>query len=216
MKNLHDKLMVRGAVALSDIELLALLLESSSSGVDSMPLAEALMSRYGSLVGVAHCGLSRLRMAEGIGLKRAECLHVAAEFGRRVAAEAGGKADAITSDDDVVRLMRPIVDGMKHEECWVMYLTNSNRILDKQKVSQGGIQSTVVDHRLIIKRALELLATKFIIVHNHPSGLAAPSESDKVLTKKIVDAAALFDMGVVDHIIISREGHFSFRKAGIL
>ncbi len=216
MKSLHDKLMARGAVALSDAELLALLLESSAAGGDSLATAAALLGQYGSLAGVASCGLSRLRMAEGIGLKRAERLHLAAEFGRRVTAAINQNAESITSDEDVVRLMRPVVDGMKHEECWVIYLTNSNRILDKQRVSQGGVQATVVDHRLIVKRALELLATKFVMVHNHPSGVAEPSEADKVLTRKIVDAAALFDISVVDHVIISREGHFSFRREGLL
>ena len=216
MKSLHDKLMARGAVALSDAELLALLLESSAAGGDSLATAAALLGQYGSLAGVASCGLSRLRMAEGIGLKRAERLHLAAEFGRRVTAAINQNAESITSDEDVVRLMRPVVDGMKHEECWVIYLTNSNRILDKQRVSQGGVQATVVDHRLIVKRALELLATKFVMVHNHPSGVAEPSEADKVLTRKIVDAAVLFDISVVDHVIISREGHFSFRREGLL
>ena len=216
MKSLHDKLMARGAVALSDAELLALLLESSAAGGDSLATAAALLGQYGSLAGVASCGLSRLRMAEGIGLKRAERLHLAAEFGRRVTVAINQNAESITSDEDVVRLMRPVVDGMKHEECWVIYLTNSNRILDKQRVSQGGVQATVVDHRLIVKRALELLATKFVMVHNHPSGVAEPSEADKVLTRKIVDAAALFDISVVDHVIISREGHFSFRREGLL
>ena len=216
MKSLHDKLMARGAVALSDAELLALLLESSAADGDSLATAAALLGQYGSLAGVARCGLSRLRMAEGIGLQRAERLHLAAEFGRRVTAAINQNAESITSDEDVVRLMRPVVDGMKHEECWVIYLTNSNRILDKQRVSQGGVQATVVDHRLIVKRALELLATKFVMVHNHPSGVAEPSEADKVLTRKIVDAAALFDISVVDHVIISREGHFSFRREGLL
>ena len=216
MKSLHDKLMARGAAAISDAELLALLLESSAGGFDAMAVAQSLLKQYGSLADVARCGLSRLRMAEGIGLKRAERLHLAAEFGRRVVAVANQNTESINSDEDVVRIMRPMVEDMKHEECWVLYLTNSNRILDRQRVSQGGIQATVVDHRLIVKRALELLATKFVLVHNHPSGLALPSESDKVLTKRITDAAALFEIAVVDHIIISREGHFSFRREGLL
>jgi DNA repair protein RadC len=216
MKSLHDKLMARGAVALSDAELLALLLESSAAGGDSLATAAALLGQYGSLAGVASCGLSRLRMAEGIGLKRAERLHLAAEFGRRVTAAINQNAESITSDEDVVRLMRPVVDGMKHEECWVIYLTNSNRILDKQRVSQGGVQATVVDHRLIVKRALELLAVNIILVHNHPSGSVEPSQPDKILTRKVKEAAALFEISLLDHIIISSEGSYSFRRNGIL
>ena len=105
---------------------------------------------------------------------------------------------------------------MKHEECWVLYLTSSNRLLERQRVSQGGVQATVVDHRLIIKRALELLSTQIILTHNHPSGAAEPSAADKVLTRKVAEAAALFDIKVLDHVIISSEGEFSFRREGLM
>ena len=106
--------------------------------------------------------------------------------------------------------------NMQHEECWAIYLTSSNRIVEYQRVSQGGVQATVVDHRLIIKRALELLSTQIILVHNHPSGLAEPSEADKNLTLKVKDAAALFDIRLLDHVIISRESSYSFRRHGLL
>ena len=98
----------------------------------------------------------------------------------------------------------------------MLYLTSSNRIVERQRVSQGGVQGTVVDHRLIIKRALELLATQLIMVHNHPSGAAEPSPQDKVLTERIARAAALFDIRLLDHLIISREGDFSFLREGLL
>lgn len=97
-----------------------------------------------------------------------------------------------------------------------IYLTSSNRIIEHCRVSQGGVQATVVDHRLIVKRALELLATQIILVHNHPSGTAAPSDADRTLTIRIRDAAALFDIRLTDHIIIAREGEFSFRRASML
>jgi DNA repair protein RadC len=155
-------------------------------------------------------------MVEGIGLKRAERMVVAAEFGRRIARATTNDVECIKTDDDVARLMRPIFEGMQHEECWVLYLTSSNRLIERQRVSQGGVQATVVDHRLIVKRALELLATQLIMVHNHPSGAAEPSLADKELTKKVKSAAALFDIRMLDHVIISREGNFSFRREGIL
>ena len=98
----------------------------------------------------------------------------------------------------------------------MLYLTSSNRLIERQKISQGGVQATVVDHRLIVKRALELLSTQLIMVHNHPSGAATPSGADKELTKKVKAAAALFDIRLLDHVIISREGNFSFRRDGIL
>ena len=216
MKNLHDKLMSRGAVSLSDAELLAILVESATDQRDPKAVAEGLLTSCGSLAGVARSELSRLRMVEGIGLKRAERMVVAAEFGRRIARATTSDVECIKTDDDVARLMRPIFEGMQHEECWVLYLTSSNRLIERQRVSQGGVQATVVDHRLIVKRALELLATQLIMVHNHPSGVAEPSLADKELTKKVKSAAALFDIRMLDHIIISREGNFSFRREGIL
>jgi DNA repair protein RadC len=216
MKNLHDKLMSRGAASLSDAELLAILVESATDQRDPKAVAEGLLTSCGSLAGVARSELSRLRMVEGIGLKRAERMVVAAEFGRRIARATTNDVECIKTDDDVARLMRPIFEGMQHEECWVLYLTSSNRLIERQRVSQGGVQATVVDHRLIVKRALELLATQLIMVHNHPSGAAEPSLADKELTKKVKSAAALFDIRMLDHVIISREGNFSFRREGIL
>ena len=216
MKNLHDKLMSRGAVSLSDAELLAILVESATDQRDPKAVAEGLLTSCGSLAGVARSELSRLRMVEGIGLKRAERMVVAAEFGRRIARATTNDVECIKTDEDVARLMRPIFEGMQHEECWVLYLTSSNRLIERQRVSQGGVQATVVDHRLIVKRALELLATQIIMVHNHPSGAAEPSLADKELTKKVKSAAALFDIRMLDHVIISREGNFSFRREGML
>lgn len=216
MKNLHDKLMSRGAVSLTDAELLALLVESSDDSRDPLATAEKLLAAGGSLAGIARTDLGRLRMAEGLGLRRAERLILSAEFGRRVAASTEQDVECISTDADVVRLMRPIFDPMRHEECWVLYLTSSNRLLERRRVSQGGVQATVVDHRLIVKRALELLSTQIIMIHNHPSGAAEPSAADKTLTEKVRDAAALFDIRLLDHIIISREGEFSFRRMSLL
>ena len=216
MKNLHDKLYSRGAAALTDEELLALLVESASEQRDPKAIASGLLAACGSLTGVARTELNRLRMVEGIGLRRAERLTIAAEFGRRIARATANDVECIKTDEDVARLMRPIFDEMPHEECWVLYLTSSNRLIERQKISQGGVQATVVDHRLIIKRALELLSTQLIMVHNHPSGAATPSSADKELTKKVKAAAALFDIRLLDHVIISREGNFSFRRDGIL
>ena len=216
MKNLHDRLLSRGAATLSDEELLALLIETRDEKRDPKAVAEGILRECGSLAAIARTDLRRLRMVEGIGLKRAERMVVAAEFGRRIARATTSDVECIKTDDDVARLMRPIFEGMQHEECWVLYLTSSNRLIERQRVSQGGVQATVVDHRLIVKRALELLATQLIMVHNHPSGAAEPSLADKELTKKVKSAAALFDIRMLDHVIISREGNFSFRREGIL
>ena len=216
MKNLHNKLLSRGAASLSDAELLAMLVESSGDARDPQQIADGLLRECGSLQGVARSELGRLRMVEGIGMRRAERLVVAAEIGRRVAMTSNAEVVSISTDADVVRLMRGQLESISHEECWVLYLTSSNRLIERQRVSQGGVQATVVDHRLIVKRALELLSTQIMMVHNHPSGAASPSEADKVLTRKVAEAAALFDIKLLDHIIISKEGSFSFRRENLI
>ncbi len=216
MKNLHDKLLSRGVASLSDVELLAMLVESSGDARDPQQIADGLLRECGSLQGVARSELGRLRMVEGIGMRRAERLVVAAEIGRRVAMTSNAEVVSISTDADVVRLMRGQLETISHEECWVLYLTSSNRLIERQRVSQGGVQATVVDHRLIVKRALELLSTQIIMVHNHPSGAASPSEADKTLTRRVADAAALFDIRLLDHVIISKEGSFSFRRESLI
>lgn len=209
MKSIRDKIAVRGIGELTDAELLAVVIDDSG-------LAGSVLTAYGSLNGVARAGVPRLRMTEGLGLRRAEKIAAAAELGRRIAATASLPAESITVSDDVLRIFRPIFDGIQHEECWVLYLTSSNRIVERQRVSQGGVQATVVDHRLIIKRALELLAAQIIVVHNHPSGTARPSNNDKALTARIAEAAALFDIRLLDHVIIAGSDYFSFRSHSLL
>lgn len=210
VRNITDKMAARGAEALDDAELLALLTEDEQT-------ARALLEAYdGSPAGIAGESEARLRMVGGLGLKRARLLLAAAEFGRRVAAARAAEADFVTTSDDVVRLFRPQLERLAHEECWVVYLTASNRIIERQRVSQGGVTGTVVDHRLIVKRALELLATQLILIHNHPSGTPEASGQDKTLTERIARAAELFDIRLLDHIIIAREGDFSFRREGLI
>lgn len=200
----------RGAEALDDAELLTLLTEDEQA-------ARALLEAYdGSPAGIAGESEARLRMVGGLGLKRARLLLAAAEFGRRVAEDRAAEADFVTTSDDVVRLFRPQLERLAHEECWAVYLTASNRIIERQRVSQGGVTGTVVDHRLIVKRALELLATQLILIHNHPSGTPEASGQDKTLTERIARAAELFDIRLLDHIIIARDGDFSFRREGLI
>ena len=179
MKNILDKMASRGVEALSDRELLALL-------TDDEQLAEVVLSAYdGSLARIGDQPEARLRMVGGLGLKRARMLLAAAEFGRRAVASGGSGSDFINTGDDVVRLFRPQLERLSHEECWVVYLTSSNRVIERYRISQGGVTGTVVDHRLIVKRALELLATQLILVHNHPSGTPEASGQDKTLTERV-------------------------------
>lgn len=210
MKQIADKLAARGIAALTDDELLALVVG------DRTLAATLLASEAGSLARLTAQPEARLRMIGGMGLPRARLLAACTELGRRLALARAQEADVVATSDDVVRLFRPQIEHLAYEECWALYLTSSNRIVERQRVSQGGVQGTVVDHRLVVKRALELLSTQLILVHNHPSGAAEPSPQDKVLTDKLSRAAALFDIRLLDHLILSREGDFSFRRAGLL
>ncbi|MBQ2026443.1 MAG: DNA repair protein RadC [Alistipes sp.] len=209
MQEIRDKVTLRGYEALSDLELLTLLLEDKT-------LAEELLRVCGSLRAIADTQPSRLRMIAGLGSKRAERLLSATTLGRRVASANRAIEETITSSEDVVRTMRPLLKELKHEECWAIYLTNSNRIIERCRISQGGVQATVVDQRLIVKRALELLSTRLIIVHNHPSGSATPSGADFDITNRVKEATSLFDIQLLDHIIISASESYSFKSNGKL
>lgn len=211
MDALNDKIALHGPEALTDHELLTLLTGDGTT-------AETLLSTAGgSIDKLSRFHLSRLRMIGGLGLRRAQLLTAAAEYGRRIAVKQATETHAVIHEsNDIVHLFRPQLEGLAHEECWALYLTASNRIIEQQRISQGGVQATVVDVRLVVKRALELLATQLVLIHNHPSGSAEPSQQDKQLTERIARAAALFDIRLLDHIIISREGDYSFRSAGLI
>lgn len=212
MRNIADKLSLRGAAALSDEELVAAVIAESPSDDAAVATARAVVAECGGrLAGVAACDLARLRMVAGLGKAKALRLKAAVEIGSRVAQSSAAAHDVIASDKDVVRIMEPIIGALQHEECWVLYLASSGRVLERMRISQGGVQSTVVDCRLIIKRALELLAVQIVIVHNHPSGTPEPSAQDITLTERVTEAAALFDIRLLDHVIISHGSHYSFR-----
>ena len=209
MQEIYNKMAVRGIESLSDSDLLTLLLEDKA-------LASALLAECGTLTAIAQMPASRLRMVAGLGAKRTAQIEAAVEVGRRISAANNAVEEVVTSSDDVVKIMRPLLRDLKHEECWAIYLTNSNRIVERCRISQGGVQATVVDQRLIVKRALELLSTRLIIVHNHPSGSATPSGADFDITAKIKEATKLFDIQLLDHIIITATESFSFKSSGKL
>ena len=208
MKSLHEKLTLYGAQSLSDAELIGIIL-------DDIALAERLTAAH-PLSELQQCDLSRLRMQEGSGLARAAKIAAATEIGRRAAKSNAHKVTHILSSTDAEAVFRPLFEGLNHEECWVIFLTSSARIVDRMKISQGGVQATVVDNRLIFKRALELLATQIIIAHNHPSGSNEPSQADITLTNRIKAAAALFDINLIDHLIITATGAYSFKSHHLL
>lgn len=216
MKNLTAKLQSRGAQSLDDRELVALVVAEGQDDDRALHIAEELLREAGSLSRLVDTPFERLRMMSGLGRMRAHRLQAAAEIGRRTAVAEGGRVDAITSDGDVVRIMEPLLGLLQHEECWALYLASSGKVLDRVRISQGGVQATVVDCKMVIRRALELLATQIVLVHNHPSGSAEPSEQDRALTRRVADAAELFEIRLLDHVIIARGAHYSFRAYGRL
>ena len=216
MENCLNKLTARGAVALTDEELIAVLVADNQQDDKALVSAKALIEECGTTIELSRIDPSRLRMVAGIGRLRAARLKAAMELGRRVALADGLASETITSDADVVRIMEPLLASLQHEECWALYLASSGRVVERLRISQGGVQATVVDCKLIIKRAIELLATQIVLVHNHPSGSAEPSRQDIELTERVAEAAKLFDMRLLDHVIIAHGANFSFRSRSLI
>ena len=216
-KQVREKLVLRGVGALTDAELISIVFQEGTRGASALTLAERLMDRTdGSLIRLQQMPLQALRQTEGIGMKKAALLAAALELGRRLEIEQQRTPFTIASNEDVIRLFRHQMAVLPHEEFWVLFLSSANTVLGKMKVSQGGVSGTVVDYRLIVKRAVELLASGMILVHNHPSGVARPSEEDKTLTEEILRAASLFNIIVLDHLIITSGECFSFRQQGLI
>lgn len=217
MKNAIDRLDARGASALSDEELLAVLVAEGLNDEEALSVAQTIMAECNSrLANIAESGFSRLRMMAGLGKLRAVRLLAAAELGRRVARAEAMAYDSIASDADVVRIMEPLLGTLSYEECWALYLASSGKVIERQRISQGGVQATVVDSKIVLKRAIELLAVQIVLVHNHPSGSAEPSRQDIELTERIAEGARLLDMRLLDHVIIARGAHYSFRGHNLI
>lgn len=120
----------------------------------------------------------------------------------------------IRSSNDVYSIFHPLISDLSYEEFWLLYLNRSNKVISKLKISQGGISGTITDIRLILKRALEVLASSIIICHNHPSGNREPSDADRRITEKIKEAASYFDISLLDHLIVTDNGYYSFADKG--
>jgi DNA repair protein RadC len=117
----------------------------------------------------------------------------------------------VTSDSDVARIMEPQLGGLQHEECWALYLASSGRVLERMRISQGGVQATVVDCKLIIKRALELLAVQIVLVHNHPSGNSLPSDKDAFFTNELLRELNRIGVKLIDHVVLGDNNYYSFK-----
>jgi DNA repair protein RadC len=211
----REKLMLKGKIALSDAELIAILIGSGSRNESAVALSKRILSNVDSLNGLGKMSVSQLTNFKGIGEAKAITIIAALELGRRRRAEDAVDLVKVTSSKKVFEMMQPIIGELTHEEFWVLFLNNSNKIISKSQLSKGGITGTIVDARLVFKLALENGATGLILCHNHPSGNLQPSEADKEITKKLKLAGESLDVKVLDHLIITETKYYSFVDEGI-
>lgn len=211
----REKLLYKGISSLSDAELLAILIGSGNNEQSAVDLArEVLGIASNNLNKLGKLGVHDLVKLRGIGSAKAINILAALELGRRRKASDIIEAKKIRSSNDVYTIFNTLMADLQHEEFWILYLNRSNKILSRHKLSQGGISGTITDVRLIIKKALELLASSIIICHNHPSGNLDPSDADTRITTKIKDAASYFDINLLDHVIVTDNGYYSYADNG--
>jgi DNA repair protein RadC len=212
----REKLLTKGADALSNSELLAILLGSGTKTKSAIEVGKEVLTLAGNNLNVlGKLSLKELMKVDGIGEARAITIAAALELGRRRQANSQQKT-IVKSSSDIAHYMQAQLRDKTYEVFMVAYLNRANKIIHIETISEGGITGTIADPRIILKRALEQNAVSIVLCHNHPSGNLKPSKADEHLTQKIKQAAMLFDISVTDHIIVSEDGYFSFADEGML
>lgn len=212
----REKLMLKGKQVLSDAELIAILIGSGSRSESAVELSKRILASVDNNLNVlGKMSIQQLMTFKGIGEAKAISIIAATELGRRRKEEEVVELKKITSSKAVFDVMQPIIGELPHEEFWVLYLNNANKVIYKSQISKGGITGTVVDVRIVFKIALEQNAVGIILTHNHPSGKLEASDADKTLTKELKLAGNQLSIPVLDHIIITEKGYFSFRDENI-
>lgn len=213
----REKLLAKGITSLSNAELLAILIRSGGKEESAVELARKILMEAGNnLRELGRLSVNDLVKHKGVGTVKALSIIAALELGRR-----RGKSDLrekirITGSRDVYSLFHPVLGDLTHEEFWILLLNRANRVIDNIRISQGGISGTVIDVRIILKHALDRLASAMILCHNHPSGNLKPSEADVKITSKISDSCRTMDLQLLDHIIIADNSYFSFSDEGLI
>ena len=213
----REKFITKGGYALSNAELLAILIRSGNRKENAVELARKILHQ-------ANNNLSELKkfsfydfsQFNGIGKGKAIPIMAAFELAKRLEMEKHPEQDTIYSSKQAADTMIPVLRDMTHEECWVLYLNTANKLIAKERITSGGINSTIVDVKMIIKSAISKLACSIILVHNHPSGSKRPGDHDKVQTARLKKAAESCDLELIDHIIIAGNSYFSFLDEGLL
>lgn len=213
----REKLMLKGKQALSEAELIAILLATGTKNESAVQLSQRILSAYqNNLNEIAKLGINDLKKFKGIGEAKAITIVAALELGRRRKETDTVKYETVRASIDAYNHISSKLSDLPHEEFWMILLNRANKITKTELVGRGGVSGTVADVRLMMKTAVEHLASSVIIAHNHPSGNLRPSDSDIRLTKKVNEAAKLFDIQLADHLIIGDAAYFSFADEGLL
>ena len=212
----REKLLLKGKAVLSDAELIAILIGSGTRELSAVDLSKLILqSVNNNLNELAKLSINDLMKFKGIGDAKAISIAAALELGRRRKESESLKKQKITSSADVYEAIRPYLMDLQHEQFWIILLNRANEVIRPQQISIGGVSGTVADPKIIFKAAIEHLASAIILVHNHPSGNLTPSQADKELTKKVKAGGQTLDIPVLDHLIFSNNGYFSFADEGI-
>ena len=213
----REKLLQKGTRVLSDAELLAILIRSGNASETAVELSRRILSSVkNDLSELSKKDADYLLKFNGIGDAKAVNILAALELGRRRKEKQVSQKVIISGSKEAARFFHPILEDLNHEEFWVLLLNRSNTVIDKFMVSQGGLTGTVIDIKIILRTALEKLASSIILCHNHPSGNLKPSSSDLEVTKKIKNAAKMMEISVLDHLIIAHDEYLSFADEGLI
>ncbi|MBK9108557.1 MAG: DNA repair protein RadC [Saprospiraceae bacterium] len=213
----REKLIRKGKAALSDAELLAILLGSGTKTHDALSLAKlTLQSCQFNLIELSKMDHFRLGKIHGLGPAKSLLIEAALELGRRRQHAEALEKKQLLSSKDAYLLIKAKMEDLTHEEFWVLFLSRSNKLLAIENFSKGGLTGTVADSRLIFQRALDWKCTGLILAHNHPSGALKPSQQDIDLTRKMKAAGQQLELNVLDHLIVTEDKYFSFADEGML
>ena len=213
----REKLMLKGKAALSEAELIAILINSGTVDLTAVDVAKIILKSVNhNLNDLAKLSIKDLSKFRGIGEAKAISIVAALELGRRRKEQDRPQRAKVTCSRDAYNEMIPHLIDKPHEEFWILLMNRANEILRPVQISTGGVSGTVADPKLIFKQAIEHLASSMILFHNHPSGNLMPSQADKDLTKKLRDSGRLLDIPVLDHLIFTDKAYFSFADEGIL
>jgi DNA repair protein RadC len=213
----REKLMLKGKSVLSTAELIAILIGSGNSELSAVELSKQILDSVNNdLSALSKLNIHDLMKFKGIGEAKAISIIAALELGRRRKDAEKTERRKISSSKEAYDLMYESMVDLPHEEFWVIFLSRSNQVIKKDRISIGGVSGTVADVRMIFKMAVENLASGIILVHNHPSGNKEPSGADKQLTNKLREGGKVLDVPVLDHLIFTENGYFSFADEGLI